>query len=262
MNQDKVKEALGKIRVAKADYTLLFSGKQSIKVNGLYKPFQREIIIHNRNFTDDNMLMYTAIHEYAHHIHSTELGKDPSGRAHTVEYWALFHELLSQAEAADVYRNIFDCPELAPITGQIKDYLEEDGDVMRAIGVRLNIASDGCRKIHARFEDYIDRVIRMNRTTAHVCMKAAILKVDTSLGFDGMKLLAGITKEDTRDMAAAALDLGKTQAEVKALRKTPAAETDEITRMEKERARIERTIETLQRKRDDLTAALDQKKSA
>jgi hypothetical protein len=65
MNQDQVKAKLLAIEDAPLEFSLIYSGKKSNKVNGLYKPESREIIIHNRNFSDDNLLLYTAIHEYA-----------------------------------------------------------------------------------------------------------------------------------------------------------------------------------------------------
>ncbi len=94
MNQDQLKDILLSIEDAPLDFSLLFSGKQSNKVNGLYKPESREIIIHNRNFNDDNLLIYTAIHEYAHHLHACSRGGNLSSRAHTAEFWAVFHRLL------------------------------------------------------------------------------------------------------------------------------------------------------------------------
>ncbi|MDR0601298.1 MAG: hypothetical protein LBG42_02855, partial [Treponema sp.] len=73
MNQDQVKAKLLAIEDAPLEFSLVFSGKSSKKVNGLYKPESREIIIHNKNFTaeggqNENLLLYTAIHEYAHHL--------------------------------------------------------------------------------------------------------------------------------------------------------------------------------------------------
>ena len=88
MNQDQVKEKLLAIEDAPLEFSVIFSGKRSKKVNGLYKPDTREILIHNKNFqggsggekaqgataTADNLLIYTAIHEYAHHLHACARG--------------------------------------------------------------------------------------------------------------------------------------------------------------------------------------------
>jgi len=82
MNQDAVKAMLLSVEEPRTEFTLIFSGKSSKKCNGLYKPDTREIILHNRNFEDDNQLAYTALHEYAHHLHAERSGGMLSPRAH------------------------------------------------------------------------------------------------------------------------------------------------------------------------------------
>ena len=100
MDPNGVKEALLGLEDCGADFSVVFSGKASKKVNGLYKPYSREIVLHNRNFENDNQLMYTAVHEYAHHIQYTAAGGELSPRHHTAEFWACFHGLLKKAEEA------------------------------------------------------------------------------------------------------------------------------------------------------------------
>ena len=68
MNQDQVKEKLLALKVPCKDFTLVFSGKASKQVNGLYKSADATIVLHNRNFTSDTALMYTALHELTHHL--------------------------------------------------------------------------------------------------------------------------------------------------------------------------------------------------
>ncbi|MBP5449726.1 MAG: hypothetical protein J6Y01_06370, partial [Spirochaetales bacterium] len=80
MNQDQIKAKLCEIMKPDVDFTLVLSGKASKKVNGLYYPEKKEIVLHNRNFdradgtVDDNLMMYTAIHEFAHHIRAIRDG--------------------------------------------------------------------------------------------------------------------------------------------------------------------------------------------
>ena len=61
MNNDEIKERLLKLEETSIDFTVTMSGKESPKVNGLYKPETHEIILHNKNFKSDNQLIYTAI---------------------------------------------------------------------------------------------------------------------------------------------------------------------------------------------------------
>ena len=68
MDNAKIKEILLDIEPSELDFTVIMTGKDSKRVNGLYKPDTREILLHNKNFKTDNQLIYTAIHEYTHHL--------------------------------------------------------------------------------------------------------------------------------------------------------------------------------------------------
>ena len=241
------------------DFSVVFSGKQSKKVNGLYKPDTREILIHNRNFKDDNMLMYTAVHEYAHHMHCCARGGKLSARAHTAEFWAILHGLLQKAEGEGVYRNVFaDSPELEALTDTIrKKCLFENGALVKELGKLLMEANKLCAGIGARFEDYVDRVLRIPRVAAKTAMKIYQYNVNPSMGADNMKIVAGISNDETRTAAEGALLAGKSPDEVKVqvARKTVAEDPKE--RLEKEKARLERTIQTLTKRLQEVERELE-----
>ena len=90
---------LMRFKRTKLDFTVIQSGKESRCVNGLYKPDTHEIILHNKNFKTDNEMIYTAVHEYAHHLLTEEalatMGDTalPNARVHTQAFWAKFNEL-------------------------------------------------------------------------------------------------------------------------------------------------------------------------
>ena len=48
MNQDQIKEMLLKIEDTELDFSVTFTGKESKKVNGLYKPDTHEILLHTK----------------------------------------------------------------------------------------------------------------------------------------------------------------------------------------------------------------------
>ncbi len=150
MNQDRVKEILLDLKSDVIDFSVIFTGKESTKVDGLYNRETCEILIHNRNFTDDNSLVYTAIHEFAHHIQFTEIDPERSSRAHTVSFWNTFHELLDLGESRGHYTNIFNSDEkFLNLTKQIKDqYLTENGQLMKDFGKLLVEAYDLCQRSH------------------------------------------------------------------------------------------------------------------
>jgi hypothetical protein len=263
MNQDQVKAKLLLIEDAPLEFSLIFSGKKSKRVNGLYKPESAEIIIHNRNFEPgpqgDNLLLYTAIHEYGHHLHACSKGGRLSARAHTAEFWAIFHRLLEKAEAAGVYTNVFgDSEELTKLTERIKQrYLKENGVLMKELGRELLKAQKLCTAAGGRFEDYLDRVLCIPRNAAKMAVKMHEYNLDSALGADNMRFLAGIRNEDTRRAAEQALLKGRSPDTVKmAVRKSPPEEEDPRARLEKERQRLERTIASLTKRLKEVETQL------
>jgi hypothetical protein len=267
MNQDQVKDILLSIENAPMEFSVIFSGKTSGKVNGLYKCETREIIIHNRNFHNDtsgeNLLLYTAVHEYAHHLHACQRGGTLSSKAHTAEFWAIFHELLEKAEGKNVYRNVlFDSPELRELTETIKNkFLAANGGLVKELGRLLLKAYDLCEKIGGRFEDYVDRILRIPKPAAQTAMKMYQYDLDPSLGADNMRYLAGIRDEHDRAGAAEALLAGKSPDSVRvAVRRNSLAvpvEEDPKIRLEREKIRLERTITSLSKKLKEVEAELE-----
>lgn len=257
MNQDKAKEILLQLEEPRTEFSLVFSGKESSLVNGLYKPQSREIIIHNRNFSSENQLIYTAIHEYAHHLHCERKGL-ASGRAHTNEFWLIFHELLVKAEGLGLYRNVFDEePEFVQLTARIRDScISENGRLMLEFGKLMIQAQDLCKKYQTRFEDYVDRALGLPRATANSAMKAAVYEMDPDVGWDGMKMAAGIRDPERRSGAVEALKSGFSPAAVKARFSAVQEPEETADRLAKEKARIERTISRLNERLEEIDKAL------
>ena len=262
MNTDQAKKKLLAIEDAPMEFTVIFSGKKSKRVNGLYKPDTREIIIHNRNFAaDDNLLIYTAIHEYAHHFHACARGGHLSPRAHTAEFWAILHGLLEKAEKKGIYKDVFSgSKELEELTAVIrKKYLTENGNLVKELGQLLLKAHDLCFAIGGRYEDYIDRILRIPRQAASLAVRMHQYNLDPQTGADNMRFLAGISNEEKRQAAENALIAGKSPDSVKiALRKKTENEEDEDPRfrLEKEKIRLERTIASLTRRLEEVEREL------
>jgi hypothetical protein len=270
MNQDRVKELLLSIEDAPMEFQVIFSGKKSAKVNGLYKPDTREIIIHDRNFKaeagqDNGLLLYTAIHEYAHHLHACSQGGRLSARSHTAEFWAIFHALLEKAEAKGIYRNVFaDSPELLELTEKIRNnYLVENGKLFKELGEQLLKAHELCEAAGARFEDYVDRVLCIPRTAANMAVKMFQYDLDPRVGPDNMRFLAGIRNDEDRAAAEKALIGGKSPDMVKTAVKgapvlpaKPPRQEDVKTRLKKEKTRLERTIASLSKRLGEIEKEL------
>jgi hypothetical protein len=265
MNQDQVKEKLLVIEDAPLEFTVVFSGKKSKKVNGLYKPERREIIIHNRNFQEDgengdNLLIYTAIHEYAHHLHACARGGHLSPRAHTAEFWAILHGLLEKAETKGVYKNVFaGSRELEELTKTIRQkYLRENGNLVKELGMLLLKAHELCAAIGGRYEDYIDRVLRIPRQAANLAVRMYQYNLNPEIGADNMQFLARIPNEEKRLAAEKALINGKSPDMVKNTLRQKSDDEDPRRRLEKEKTRLERTIASLTKRLEEVERELEE----
>ena len=258
MNQDQLKEKLLLLQDEAEDFKLLFSGKTSKKVNGLYKPETREIIIHNRNFSDDNSMIYTAVHEFAHHIHFTTSIRPISCRAHTIEFRNIFHRLLQLAEEKNLYLNVFEAQEdFKTLTREIKGkFLSGGGELMKEFGRLLLTAKQLCDKHSARFEDYIERVLCMQQNAAVTFMKLHTMNVNPEVGFENMKTIASIRDENKRREVETAFLRGDSPDMVKAkIREKPQPDS-QVDYLLRERDRVQKTIDTLQHKLETLEEKL------
>lgn len=259
MNQDQIKSMLLSIEKNVPEFTVTFTGKESKRVDGLYKPETCEILIHNKNFQDDNALIYTAIHEYAHHVHFSTYPEEVTRRAHTNRFWDLFHSLLFKAEGKGLYKNLFDeDPDFVKLTTRIRvDYLEKNGTLMKEFGRLLIEALDLCREKHAVFEDYAERVLGMTRGSARSLMKVYALDVDESLGFENMKVVAGIKDPNVRVEAAESFKEGKTPPQVRQHLKESRPEPEPtLGRLEAQKRRLEKNISNLTEKLENVEKQL------
>ena len=256
MDNETIRQKLLEIEDTEIDFTVTMTGKESTRVNGLYKPDTHEILLHNKNFKDDMQLIYTAIHEYTHHLMTEQEiaetgGKLPlkGGKVHTQAFWAKFHELLQKAEELGIYRlNIDSNQELAELTQKIKkEYIEVNGRLMQEFGKLLAKAHALCKAANIRYEDYLDRVLCLPRTSAREITKVGVVEVNPALGFDNMKKVAMLKKSDERSSAEQQLLSGKTPDTVSELMKKHSAE-DPRNKLEKERNRLEKTIAALQQR--------------
>ncbi|NLC93847.1 MAG: hypothetical protein GX677_10430 [Treponema sp.] len=257
MENQKIKEILIDIKNTNIDFTVIQTGKESKRVNGFYKPDTHEIFLHNLNFKSDNQLVYTAIHEYTHHLITEEKslivpsGVIPNSKVHTQEFWAKFGELLNIAEEKHYYSlGLENAPELKALTEDIKtNYLAKNGELMQEFGKKLSQAYDLCKEADIRYEDYIDRILCLTRNTAKDLRKISSVNVNPAIGFDNMKIVASAKKGDERNnIEKEFLDGKKSPSTVREMMKQRASkssEDDAKFRLEKEKNRLEKTINQL-----------------
>ena len=257
MDNEKIKAMLLEIQNTNLDFTVIMTGKESTRVNGLYKPDTREILLHNRNFKTDNQLVYTAIHEYTHHLineekiaQAEELGLKPSynGKSHTTYFWAKFGELLDIAEQKGMYKlDLSETPELEELTKEIREkYIMPNGHLMQELGKALIKAHALCDEANIRYEDYVDRILQLPRPVSQKITKISMLpESDADLGFENMKIIASCKNNTDKQKAIDAIKTGKSPDSVIQMMKKKAKEQDPKSRLEKEKARLENTINQL-----------------
>lgn len=261
MNQDQVTGLLRQLEPQAEPFTLLFSGKESRKAYGVYHPEKAEIIIHNRNFVSDNgfregALLYTAVHEFAHHIHFTTAAGPVGMRAHTREFRRIFHGLLEKAEKMNLMENPFTAnPDMQALTEEIRQkILTTQGQQAREFGILL-IKAQGLCEIHGlRFEDYVERVLQFDQSTIKTIMKIPSLEAPPRLGYENLKLIAGEKKQELREELTRRLLGGESRDVAKAAVKPAPKELQEpgLTQLQKEKQKLENTIRTLEAKLQEI----------
>ena len=71
---------------------------------GSYWSHNRHILINDKFIIlDTRRCMEVAIHEYAHHLHHTEFGKEEKGeKPHGPEFWMIYGQLMNRAKALGI----------------------------------------------------------------------------------------------------------------------------------------------------------------
>ncbi len=258
MSNDQIKKVLLSLRKTEADFSVILSGKKSKKVHGLYKPDTREIIIHNKNFKNDNEMMYTAIHEYAHHIQFTTSVTPISVRSHTTAFWNLLHTLLFEAEEKGIYTNPFDSiAEFRELTTRIKEKcLAGSGTLMKELGKLLLDAHALCQKHGTSYSDYLDRVLALPRVSAGVIVKAHTLDLDPRVGFENMRALSTIRDAPSREKAQEELRAGHSPDQVKAKYGPSRPPKDPREALVAERQRLEKGIDRMKKQLKEIEKRL------
>lgn len=264
MNQDAVKAALLRLRAPTEDFSVLMTGKSSKRVNGFYRYEERTIYLHNKNFKDDTDLIYTAIHEYAHHLLICDRPETASAgaRCHTQAFWSLFHSLLDEAEEKGIYAPLYRTdPELKALAARLRErYLKDNAVLMTEFGRELAQAFTLCVQKGVRFEDFTDRCLGLRRAEARTLMRVSAVGGDPSIGWENLKTLSRIRDEQELRKANEAFLEGKSGDYVKEefLTKPKRKEQTEEERLLEEKKRLERTIRNLEKRLAEVNRRLEQ----
>lgn len=245
MNNDKIKTILSKLYDCKIDFTVIMTGKKSSRVNGFYTPTTCEIFLHNKNFKNDNELMYTAIHELTHHILTSEKGIK-NVKSHSGIFWATFYDLVDKAVEQGFYSRDRS-HETKALVEQAKKIQSEIIKAQKKLGEIIKKIYSVCEKNGDRTEDVIEHDLQMSRKKAR---NLCLLSLSSGNENDEMSIAINQSKDEKiKQIARSAAIDGKTIEQVKAISKQkPRAADDDLESPEqlaREKKRLENTIERL-----------------
>jgi bifunctional N-acetylglucosamine-1-phosphate-uridyltransferase/glucosamine-1-phosphate-acetyltransferase GlmU-like protein len=116
---------------------------------------------------------------------------------------------------------------------------------MLEFGKKLAEAHKLCEQANIRYEDYIDRVLQLPRTTAKTITKISTENLNPAVGFENMKMISRISDAQKRNEAEQQILSGKSPDTVRSMMVKKSQEVDVKTRLEKEKSRLEKTISQL-----------------
>ena len=258
MNQEQVHEQLTALHNCKEPFTVVFSGKKNRRVNGTYRAFTAEITIHNRNFISDDgelqesLLMYTAMHELAHHIQFTEHGQI-GHRSHTNLFRAILDDLADKAEKQGIYSpKIFfpKNPELESVIIEAQLLTQQIAQLQRELGAVMRKLQKVCFQSGVRYEDVVQRAVGISMNTAKKVSRIQALDLPKNISADKQETIAAERDADKRRVMVIAAQAGKSVAQVKQAGSASHSgkgetETENLLR---EKERLEKTIAELQRR--------------
>lgn len=252
MNNEQIKQLLISIEPVKSDFTVTLTGKESKKVNGFYKPDTHEIFLHNKNFKNENQLIYTAIHEYTHHLIQTEREEEQlplsNGKEHNTYFWAKMDKLLEIAIEKGFYvRNRSEKLKTAikaasELDCQIAKLQQELGKILTEIK-KLSVEEG------ERFEDIITHDVGIKQSTAKNCITASTMPENIICGQDKQDVFIKAKNKPTqiKEKLIKAVEENKSVEQLKAISNTNLNQknTSNYDRLKKEKVRLEKTLSLL-----------------
>jgi len=215
MTNEKIKEILLSLENTDTDFTVIQTGKVSKKVNGLYTPATFEIFLHNKNFTTENELIYTAIHEYTHHLikcKQKKLGIEihNGGKSHTIEFWAKFDDLLEKAVEAKIYTRERS-KDLSALIEEAKEIDREIVNLKKKLGKILLEINEKSQKENIRFEDLLSHDLNISKNTAEKCLRSK--NIEENFGQDEMETVLKVKDLQAQQRIINGLKNGKTTSQ-------------------------------------------------
>ena len=248
MTNEQIKENLQKLYKCESDFSVIQTGKKSGRVNGFYRPATQEIFLHNKNFKNDNAMMFTAIHELTHHI-LHEKGESKT-RCHSGLFWSTFYNLIDKAVSLGLYSRERS-KEVAEKTAEIDEIQKQIIELQKKQGKLLNELYSVCEENGDRYEDVLEHDLQLSKAKTRQLQIMSAL--DSDISDEMTKVISSAKDELMRNAARQAAATGATVEQVKAIAKDKAKTTkpaddglESTPSLKREKKRLEATIERCQ----------------
>lgn len=246
MTNEKIKDILLSLEKTDLDFSVTQTGRVSKKVNGLYTPATFEILLHDKNFNTENELIYTAIHEYTHHLINCKQKKlgikvKNGGKSHTTEFWAKFDDLLEKAVEAKIYTRKRS-EDLSDLIDEAKKIDHEIVNLKKKLGKILSEIHEKSQKENIRYEDILSHDLNISKNTAEKCLRCQ--SIEENYGQDELETVLKVKDSQTRQDVIIGLKKGKTINQVSAAIKKD-KNSSQYEKLTKEKVRLEKTIQQL-----------------
>ena len=245
MRAEEVKEGLLRVYEGREAFSVTF-GRLGKTVWGRYLPCTRSIVVDRSKMANDTMVMYTALHELAHHICYQDKGQEGK-RAHTKLFWGVYHDLLDRAEEAGIYERSRD-GAVVSLVEQVKAKDRETAALQRELGSLVKELWGVCEEKGIRAEDVLERQAGLSRKTWKAMAGAAALRGlegIEQLGQDGQARAVVLRNnhKGLRELVTGYLE-GRSMAQLD--RGKERRERDALEKLEAEEAELDRKIQQLQ----------------
>jgi hypothetical protein len=132
---------------------------------------------------------------------------------------------------------------------------------MKDLGALFIQVQKLCEKHGARFEDYIERIVKLDRNTANTVMKIHSLNINPTVGYENMKILSRVREPEERKRLEEALEQGQSPDMIKHSLKMRKASLESgssgaIEQLLSEKQRLERTITSLRNRLTEIEKRL------
>jgi len=247
MNQDQLKETLDRL-TDHTDYTVIFSGKMSKKIDGLYHPEKKEIIIHNKNFVEDNQAIYTGLHELSHHIDFTVNHETNTRNAHGKRWQKIFDDLVKEAISQGIYKD-YDSEILDDAIRMNREHTA----FLKRFGKALITLLDECQKKHHHFDDLVSRKLSLKNSQAKAIMCVYAMDIPEEAGGHFAERITKISDPEKRNEAVVSGKVPIVEPKTGNKNKDEMDRgMDEVSFLERERRNLERKIERMQERIEEI----------